>query len=185
MRNIYQQMVVWLRHTSFSVGMTEVGYRLQADWAPQTAVVISKTRPGFEPCTSWMPYSCFIYTPVCYSFNVNLLYFLFIVWVTCYGSVNHPQLPNTSTKYRRTLHLQNHTRCIRSLVIAISTTTASDAQCKMQRCHTCDVGFAPQQITSIVAYFSCSLYTLRPSCIPQKVGVNKKGVNQKLYSHQK
>jgi len=66
------------------------------DGGPQTAVVISKTQPGFEPCTSWMVCSCFIYTPISYSSKANLLY----IWVKPYGSLHHP------IKYRRTLYLQ-------------------------------------------------------------------------------
>jgi hypothetical protein len=73
--------------------------QLNADEAQQTAVVISKTRPGFEQCISRMLCSCFIL----FIERKFVMYILFIFRVTCYGSVLHTPLPNT--KDRRTLYL--------------------------------------------------------------------------------
>jgi len=75
------------------------------DGGPQTAVVISKTLPGFEPCSSWMVCSYFIYTPISYSSNTNLLYIFRVKW---YGSLHHP--PTTDAHFI----CKNNARYIRS-----------------------------------------------------------------------
>jgi hypothetical protein len=117
------------------------------DGAPQK-VVISTTRPGFEPCTSWTVWSFYLHSNILFIQRKFIIYFRsLIIQFT---------VPSSVGQYQVQTHIASAKSCeMHSLVTAVSTATASDAEGKMQRCQTCDLGSESKLLRSPTNDVTC------------------------------